>query len=655
MNKKIKKPFIIMLASVFTLITVLTFFCVDHVKADNTFQILYCMTQYEYEHNVDMSDSLYSNIRQEFCTFNNFVQNGTDYKTVADSFINFVNSDNNFTSLDFNEYNLITIKQENATETSVTVFTSPRPIQTVNAYFVTYEKDNYTPFTYNIYKLVYRHDSYSMNNLAFNRYENPQTISNGTLVNDNNTYMFASWNSTFNNGRGYFAYSDGPLRFGYIGWNTSVDYAEYDRITAQQMYDIVEGGFVDYPVLQIDRRTNCPSWVDTSISADDRYINEHSRCGLKNQCYLVQGSSKELRTYFEYEPNEYLKLNRDHCYLDIRYDVQCMGNYSNFVNQFASDLQSAYGDSIHFYMSTDTTYNGGSYVAPEASSLHVSLSGMKDGFNTYNGSISNFLADKPIDTTKIVINNGNPQHVTADKYINAIMELNGYSYTSSTAFGSIIPVPIMPLNWDSSNGQNNVAVITSLKITCRVKIVDTVHPEKSSGTATYSYDFMRGSTDNQPDSIIYDDSDIVDYQDDPTYEVPTVTTTEATTQGNTSVTTQTTVITGGGSVNVTNSNVNNNNPEIHVTPSINVNPVINAPDGATTQVVQITDDDGVHSEDFQSLMDKIEEFLDFGDTFYDEYMHDILGVIPEEVWKPFAIASAFISLGCMIAFVLRRF
>lgn len=265
-----------------------------------------------------------------------------------------------------------------------------RPFQVVNAYFCTYEKGNSSPFTYKRYKLYYRHDSYSLNNLAFNRYDNIQEIDTGSLVDNNSTYIHADWNNLLNNGRGYFAYSDGVLRFGYSGWNASIEYSEYDRFSNQEMYNFCESDFSDYPVLQIDRRTCCPSWFDTSISADDRYINEHSRCGLKNQCFLVQGSSKELRTYFEYEPNEYLKLNRDHCYLDVRYDVQCMGNYSNFVNQFASDLQTAYGDSVHFYMSTDTTYNGGSYVAPENSSLHVSLSGMKDGFNTYNGSISNF-------------------------------------------------------------------------------------------------------------------------------------------------------------------------------------------------------------------------------------------------------------------------
>lgn len=621
-------------------------------KADvGGFQFLYTLCQYEYLQEIDKTDPLYNpnNIRQTFCNFKRFVNfnDNTDYSNVVSTFADFLNNDNTFQSLDFEQYNVICFNSYDYTTTNVIVYTSSRPLYVTNSNIYSYEKDNSTTFSFKRYLLTYRHDNSSMTNIIFSGSSSPQTYSNGALV--NNTYFIGGYDSQFDGNRGNIVYSDCPVRFGYSGSGNGLDYASDQSATSNQLFTANEDGFSNYPVLAIDRRTCCPSWVDTSMSPDDRYINEHSKCGLKRQAYYVFGTPDELNAYYDYELNEYCRINKDHIRFEVSVDYSCGGNYYYMESEIDSKIREYYsigggqGGLISSEWNSTANICDGSHVVNQS----ISNSGLVDKL-TIN--LNNYFNQEAVSGCKVLYN-GDSVNCNANYYMRAMGNLTGYSTTSGNSSSFQIP---MISCWNATFMTNSTQKLNFFNIIIQIQLVDTQNANKNSMVQRFTYNLVTGQTTDMGDPIIYDDTDIINYPDDPTYEVPTVATTQV---DPTQPTTQSVIVDGGSnSIVVTNTNNNTNNPTFNNSPTVNVTVSGGGSDNTTQSdgFVVITDDDEVEYNDVQGVVDDVENFLDFGDTFFDEYIGTLFNTIPQAVWKPFAISSAFIALACMIGYVLRR-
>ena len=81
--------------------------------------------------------------------------------------------------------------------------------------------------------------------------------------------------------------------------------------------------------MAIDRRTCCPSWVDTSMSPEDRYISEISRCGADDVYFYISGTPDNLSCNYGIVPNRYTIVNRSHCYLELYYVLDIKGKIND--------------------------------------------------------------------------------------------------------------------------------------------------------------------------------------------------------------------------------------------------------------------------------------------------------------------------------------
>ena len=623
------------------------FYSFENVKADGSFTFPYLFSDYEYRQLVDTSDPLYDpdGLVPTFCNFNSFVDwnNSRDYTEYIEDFADFLETDSHFCS--FNNLGNMVIAFTGNYSNGVFkcyMMSSERPLYICGKNYYSFIQGVTSDFSTNYLELRY---SYYQGSYSFVTVEstNNNFLGGGNEI--NGTLFKLSNGSVFNEG---IVYSDAIVRCKYRSESSSLDASDGSYSMNYNAHLEAElDGWSNYPVCAIDRRTLFPDFVASQVSEDDRKILEKSRCGLKRQAYYVGGSPDELQSYYDFELNEYTKLRKNRCQMKISYNFDMGGQYRTLEQELDTRLTTYYGDSQANIITAETNFgsvsvNGDSNIITVDLEDKNSVDEVVNSLNSYFNSMTN-PSMKIYDRGSCNLN----------YFIRALGNTLGYHVSSSSNwnFGYSDKLQIGH-TWVNTQNES----INYMKIIFKVQIIDLDNSSKNSMIQRFSYDLVTGSVDDYGDPIIYDDTDIIDHYDDPTWEVPTVATTEQSPNGPTTQVIINPGTPGSGTVTVTNSNVNNNNPQIHVTPQINVyaDGGDSDDDSDGSGVIVIKDDDSVEFEDVQDVMDGVENFLDFGDTFYDEYMSAILSVIPAGVWRPFVVASAFISLAAMIGYVLRR-
>lgn len=457
-----------------------------------------------------------------------------------------------------------------------------------------------------------------------------------------------SVDNTINN---YVLYSDGEVHAQTVSW--SIDSIPYTKhfITMSERANLVSGGYGNYESLGIDRRTLIPSFVAANIDPREAFYDQESRCGFDGQFYYVSGSGDNLKSEYGFIMNDYVKYNKDHINLNITYDVNLGGNYSDLSDDFETEIKRLYGiTTFGGLVSNECRYTGDSMTGTNI--ISIPLSDYEE-IGIYKAEIYPYLANYFVHSLPLITADNEGTYVSWDKFLQSLCTIMGTTSSrgSNTAFGINISnlANYIGLSTLITQTSSNAQRINYCNVVIKLQLVDTENSSKNSGTQIFSYNMVSGNVSNYGDSIIYDDSDLYDQQDNPDYKVPTLpvvnTPTDATPGSDTTVTTNT------GNVTVTNTNnVNVTTPDVNV--------VVNNTGGTSgtdqENPLVLYDDDSIEYEDVQGVVDDVENFLDFGDTFFDEYLAQLFSVIPVQVWKPFAIAAGFISLGAMIRFLLKR-
>ena len=626
-------------------------------KATNNNQLGYYMTYDKYvdyieDNGLDQND--YYMPSKTVVPFTNIDNN---YPDICEQFFDYINSDYHFTEqISLYEYNVVTLNYA-SNLLRMNVFTSEAPIWCVGSTIISYNLNSSVNFAFKNYILNYSiTDDQGEYTFSYDSTSVTDRTPNYTF---SNTLCYAEWENSLIKYNIY--YSDAEVHSqGYIWGNGNYD-SSYSQgyISPQAAFDLVNSNYEGYNYLPIDRRTCIQDYNDTLGSPEDRYITERSRCGADDVYFYISGTPDNLSCNYGIVPNRYTIANRSHCYLELYYVLDIKGNYEDLEGDFRNILMSEpYSNKYQAMLSSDRmgnyTYNG----YEKDHKISISLSEVQDRWEQFNQSVPSYFVNQTTDVIRVYPVGVEPPLEEKDvplpinDFIGVLSKTFGYSYSSGTNFGGTIELTDMfKVNGQIVNSSSK-SNVSNFSIEVWARIVDTENSSKNTGLAKFTYNCITGDSTYYGDPIIYDDDDIVDDPDAPVPTTPPTTEVDPT-----QPTTQTVVVDGGkNSVVVTNTNNNTNNPTFNNSPTVNVTVSGGGSDSSTETdgLIVIKDDDSVEFEDVQDVMDGVENFLDFGDTYFDEYIGTLLSVIPVEVWRPFAISSAFIALACMIGYILRR-
>lgn len=628
------------------------------VKAsDSGFNFTYLMTNFEYNQKIASmglsSDHDYNldYVLPRFCDFGQYTNwdVNINYYDYVENFANYLETEENFNNINFLGNNIIRFTVRNGGALiEVYVLTSERPLYICGEHFYTFSENDLSNF--NVYQYQLNYSFYQSNyNFVTTQYFNNNAMGDGNIYND--TLVKVSFGSTFNQG---LVYSDAIIRAQYATEGGTYEFADGGQLNYnyQGYFENELDNYSNYPVCQLDRRTLFDGFVDSQISPGDRILNEKSKCGLSSHSFYVHGAPSSLDADLQYDLNEYTYLNRKDCdlkiYVDVDIDHNLQGLDSDLISKFSDKGYpgTLSGGNIFGY-----NYDGSNNV------ITVPLEDAIENWNSYAVNFGNYLRNE-VNPGFVCTIDQEYVHPKVNDYIDVLCSYFGYSYNSSLDIGGTVGKtsdPAISVNARRISG-SSTCVLSTFKIYSHVQIVNRKDSSKNSGLGHFVYNLLDRSMEYDTDPLVYDDTDIVDHYDDPDYVVPTTPRYPTTPGTPGDVVNDVVVDSSGNVVRVTNTNNNTNNPVFNNTPTINVTVPGGGGDSGTTEdrTVVIQDDDSYEVEDIQSVVTNVENFLDFSDSFYDEYLAVIFASVPVQVWRPFAIASAFIALACMIGYVLRR-
>lgn len=626
-------------------------------KATNHNQLGYYMTYDKYVDYIEQNGLDQNDYYMPSKTVVPFTNINNNFPDISEQFFEFINSDYHFTEqLSLYEYNVVTLNYA-SNLLRMNVFTSEAPIWCVGSTIISYNLNSSVNFAFKNYILNYSITD-NQGEYTFS-YDNTSTTERTPNYTISNTLCYVEWENSLIKYNIY--YSDAEVHSqGYI-WGSGNYDSSYSQgyISPEVAFDLVTTNFETYNYLPIDRRTCIQDYNDTLGSPEDRYITEHSRCGADDVYFYISGTPDNLSCNYGIVPNRYTIVNRSHCYLELYYVLDIKGNYPDLEGDFRNILMSEPFDNKYQAMLSSDYYGNNTYNGYEHNhKISISLSEVEDRWEEFDQSVPSYFQNVTTDVIRVYPSSVSPPldgkdvPLPINDYIGVLSRTFGYSYTSGTNYGGTIELhDLFKISGNITNSSSK-SNISNFSIEVWARIVDTENSSKNTGLAKFTYNCITGDSTYYGDPIIYDDDDIVDDPDAPVPTTPPTTEVDPT-----QPTTQTVVVDGGkNSVVVTNTNNNTNNPTFNNSPTVNVTVSGGGSDSSTETdgLIVIKDDDSVEFEDVQDVMDGVENFLDFGDTYFDEYIGTLLSVIPTEVWRPFAISSAFIALACMIGYILRR-